>query len=364
MTSPLPSAATLPVQPAAGGSTVRSDDPDQTAGESIGGMVLDAVTLPGGSAVGEDLDRLFQADAGLDCVVVVAGRRPTHLVTRGHFYVKTGGRYGFTLYQKRPVEMVAKPDPLIVDDRVTVRRLAQLALARPLDSQYDPVIVTDPAGGVRGVVTIRQLIQRSAELEVQTARESNPLTRLPGSPRIHAWIEHGLAEDPDGGLTVLFTDLDSFKQLNDVYGLLTGDELVRRTAQLLAASLPLLGPEAQLGHAGGDDFVVVCRRPVAADALREVCARFDRERLGLFKSADLGRGYFYARDDRGNLNKVPLTTLSLTVVAARALGEERRPAAFSQAAASLRRTAKALTAALGRSAFVANDWQEGDAPHS
>lgn len=331
--------------------------------ESVGAMVLETVTLEGGSAVGEDLDRLFQADTELDCVVVVTGARPTHLVTREHFYIKTGGRYGFTLFQKRPVEAVAKPDPLVVDDAVTVTRLAQLALGRSRDSQYDPVIVTAPDGEVRGVVTIRQLIQRSAELAVQTAQVSNPLTRLPGSPLVHAWIERSLADDRDGALTVLFTDLDSFKQFNDVYGLLAGDELVRRTAQVLTACLPLLGPDARLGHAGGDDFVVVCRRPVEADALREVCARFDRERLGLFKAADLGRGYFYARDDRGNLNKVPLLTLSLTVIAARALGEERHPAAFSQAAASLRRTAKALTAALGRSAFVANDWQaEGEAP--
>jgi GGDEF domain-containing protein len=325
--------------------------------EAVGAMVIDTVTLPAGSAVGEDLDRMFKHDPELDCAVVVDGGRPTHLVTREHFYIKTGGPYGFTLYQKRPAESVAKADPLVVDETVTVTRLAQLALSRARDSQYDPVIVTGPAGGVRGIVTIRQLIQRAAELEVQSARLSNPLTRLPGPPMIQTWIEEGIAADRDGSLTVLFTDLDNFKQYNDVYGLTAGDEMVRRTALVLTAGLPLLGPEARLGHAGGDDFVVVSPRPVETDALREVCARFDRERLTLFKPADLGRGFFYARDDKGNLHKMPLLTLSLTVITSRALADERHPAIFSQVAASLRRTAKTLTTALGRSAFVVNDWR-------
>lgn len=146
--------------------------------------------------------------------------------------------------------------------------------------------------------------------------------------------------------------------VNDVYGLLQGDELVRTTARVLAEGIPLLGPDARLGHAGGDDFVIVSPRPVAADALREICARFDRERSALFHPGDLARGSFHARDDKGNLVKVPLTTLSLAVIPSRSLGSERHPAVFSQAAASLRRAARTLTSALGRSGFVAYDWRE------
>jgi len=222
-------------------------------------------TIEAGSALAEDLDRRFKADRELDCVVVVEAGIPTHLVTREHYYAKTGGPYGFTFYQKKPAEAVAKPDPLVVTEDVHVLSLARLALSRPRENQYDPLIVTDPAGRCRGIVTIRQLILKNAELEVQTAQLSNPLTHLPGTA------------------------------------------------------------------------------------------------LALFQPGDLARGFFHARDDRGNLVKVPLLTLSLAVVASRTLGTERHPAVFSQAAASLRRTAKTLTAALGRSGFVVHGWRDTEA---
>ncbi|HTQ80735.1 MAG TPA: diguanylate cyclase [Thermoanaerobaculia bacterium] len=325
---------------------------------AVGTIVQETVTIEAGSVLAEDLDRRFKADRELEGLVVVAGGIPTHLVTREHYYAKTGGPYGFTFYQKKPAEAVGKASPLVVTEATQILSLARLALARPREDQYDPLIVTDALGHCRGIVTIRQLILKAAELEVRTAQLSNPLTHLPGTALIQTWIEHGLAYDTDGELTVLFTDLDSFKEYNDVYGLLQGDELVRATARVLSESLPLLGPEARLGHAGGDDFVLVSPQAVSTEALREICARFDREKLDLFHPGDLARGFFQARDDKGNLVKVPLNTLALAVVPSRTLGAERHPAVFSQAAASLRRAAKTVTSALGRSGFVTHGWRE------
>lgn len=344
-----PAALPEPPSPAAPRSLLGLD-------EDVASMVVPTTTLEAGSALAEDLDRMFKAQQDLDCMVMAAGGRPTHLVTREHYYAITGGPYGFTLYQKKPAEVVAKAEPLVVAERTLVRQLAKLALSRPAKDQYDPVIVTDGQGLMRGVVTIKQLILRSAELEVQVAQLSNPLTNLPGSRMAQEWIARGLAEDEDGGLTVVFVDLDRFKEFNDVYGLVAGDELVRRTAAVLAAGLDLVGPAARLAHSGGDDFVLVSPRPVSTDGLREICARFDREKGDLFPPADLQRGFFVAADERGNAVQVPLTTLSLAVISSRSLGDERHPAIFSQLAASLRRTAKTVTAALGRSGFIANDF--------
>jgi GGDEF domain-containing protein len=324
---------------------------------TVSSMVAQTTLLESGTAIAGDLDRLFKADRELDCMVIQAGGRPTHLVTREHYYSVTGGPYGFTLYQKKPAEAVAKERPLAVGEDVAVRSLAKLALGRSRDDQYDPVIVTDGAGMIRGIVTIKQLLQTAADLEVRIAHLSNPLTGLPGGRMIQDWMKRGLAEDRDGGLTVVFTDLDRFKEYNDVYGLLMGDELVRRTADVIAGGLDLLGPDVRLGHDGGDDFVLVCPRPPAADALREICARFDREKLDLFRPADRERGSFEALDDKGNLLRVPLTTLSLAAITSRSLGDERHPAIFSQLAAGLRRQAKSVASALGGSAFTCNDWE-------
>jgi len=331
-----------------------------SAEEGVGAMIAEVLTIQAGTSLGEDLDRLFKADRDLECVVITAaGGRPTHLVTREHYYALTGGPYGYTLFQKKPAEAVGKADPLVVDAKAPVRQLTRLALDRSREDQYDPALVVDAAGNVLGMVTLKRLIQRAAEIEIQMAQLSNPLTNLPGSRLVQQWIERGLAADGDGGLTVTFIDLDRFKEFNDVYGLLTGDEMVRQTAKVLRDGLALLGPEAQLAHAGGDDFVIVSRRPPESDALRTICARFDQEKLALFRPEDAQRGYFHAADDRGNQIRVPLTTLSLVGLTSGSLGAERHPAVFSQLAAGLRRKAKSVAAALGRSSFILHDgWPE------
>src|SRR6185295_8229985 len=70
--------------------------------ETVAALAHPTVTLAAGAATGEDLDRLFKGDRELDCVVVLQAGRPTHLVTREHYYARTGGRYGFTVFQKKP----------------------------------------------------------------------------------------------------------------------------------------------------------------------------------------------------------------------------------------------------------------------
>jgi GGDEF domain-containing protein len=333
--------------------------PSSSVEEGIAAMVTEVLTLAAGSCLGEDLDRRFKSDRELECIVITTAGKPTHLVTREHYYALTGGPYGFTLFQKKPAEAVGKTSPLVVAATAPIRQLTRFALDRPREEQYDPIVVTGADGAVLGIVTLTRLIQRAAELEVRMAQLSNPLTHLPGSRLAQEWIEHGLAEDHDGGLTVIFIDLDRFKEFNDVYGLLIGDDMVRRTADVLSAGCELLGPEAQLSHAGGDDFVIVSRRPPASDALREICARFDREKLSLFRPEDVQRGFFHAADERGHPIRVPLTTLSLVGLTSASLGAERHPAVFSQRAAGLRRQAKTLAAALGRSSFILHDgWPE------
>ena len=84
-----------------------------------------------------------------------------------------------------------------------------------------------------------------------------------------------------------------------------------------------------------------------------------QEWIGQGLNRDRDRGFFEATDEKGNPVRVPLTTLSLAVINSRALGDERHPAIFSQLAAGFKQTAKAVTAALGRSGFATNDWGEG-----
>ncbi len=77
-----------------------------------------------------------------------------------------------------------------------------------------------------------------------------------------------------GDLALVVIDLDDFKDVNDGYGHLTGDEVLRVTAQLLRQSFR---QEDFLIRYGGDEFVVIAPGSDAARALSR--ARQAREAL-------------------------------------------------------------------------------------
>ncbi len=90
-----------------------------------------------------------------------------------------------------------------------------------------------------------------------------------------------LARAAAGGreVAVLVVDLDHFKQVNDRYGHLTGDAVLRRTAETLRGALR---PDTLLARFGGEEFVVLLPDAGAAAArataerLREAVERQPR----------------------------------------------------------------------------------------
>jgi EAL domain-containing protein (putative c-di-GMP-specific phosphodiesterase class I)/GGDEF domain-containing protein len=317
--------------------------------ETVGPLVIRCATIHERKKRGEDVDRIFRREPSVDHLTILRGEQPVGLLTRQHYYTKTGGPVGYHLFQWRPAEELARRTPLIVEDSINVTALAKLAMERPPDELYDPVIVTDAGGRLIGTVTIRQLIMRSTALEVQMAQGSSPLTGLPGNRSIERWILNAL-DQPAG--CVLYADLDRFKEYNDRYGFLQGDEMIRCVARVLSRTLPSLGAEARLGHIGGDDFVIVAPEAVDPEAVRNLCKQFDAARLELFAPDDVKSGCFRAVDRRGQEVLVPLVTLSVAIVPVEAVQSAEHPGALVQMAASLKRKVKEITAVQRQSAFL------------
>jgi diguanylate cyclase (GGDEF)-like protein len=83
------------------------------------------------------------------------------------------------------------------------------------------------------------------------------LTDLPNRIALHEVIGEALAEDDGAGrVTLLYMDVDGFKQVNDTLGHSTGDLLLRELAARLAHRTR---PTDVVGRLGGDEFVVVAR---------------------------------------------------------------------------------------------------------
>ncbi|MGF1466077.1 MAG: bifunctional diguanylate cyclase/phosphodiesterase [Sandaracinaceae bacterium] len=324
--------------------------------EHIGALVEEAPTVAPGTLTVAEVEARFRHIAQVDHAVVVVDGRPVGLLTRNDLYARTAGPFGYALMKRKPAEDVAKPAPTVVPSDLPVTEASERAMARPRDDLYDPVVVVDDDGRLVGTVTMKAIITRSIEVEVQTAKGSNPLTGLPGNHRIEAWIRSAF-DLPD--FAIVYADLDRFKEFNDRYGFLLGDEMIRLAAKVLAEGRDRLGPEASLGHIGGDDFVLVCPDGASPGVLDRVCADFDEQKARLFDAEDLARGAYRASDRRGRTVEIPLVTLSLSCIARARLGPDAHPALLSQIAASLKKKVKEITARERKSAWMEERRQYG-----
>lgn len=301
-------------------------------------MVLRPPTIEEEHGTGRTLEDLFRGSPLIDHIILVREGKPTGLVTRAHFQACSGGPFGYQLVQRKSAGELARRNMLVVQEGVEITALGRQAMDRAPESLYDPVVVTDRTGRFVGTVTMKDLINTAVRTEVQMAANANPLTGLPGNLMIQSWITEALDR---GTYTVIYADLDHFKEYNDSYGFSQGDSMIRLTARVLSENLRLLAPEANLGHLGGDDFLIVSKTIVPIDLIMAICRDFDEQKRALFTDIDFARGYYPAINRQGVQVDVPLVTMSVAVVPGNPDTPRREPHEMGEIAARLKRRIKA-----------------------
>ncbi|HWE29451.1 MAG TPA: GGDEF domain-containing protein, partial [Polyangia bacterium] len=113
------------------------------------------------------------------------------------------------------------------------------------------------------------------------------------------------AERDGTTVSVLFLDLDEFKNVNDTWGHLAGSRTLRETGQLIGASIP---PGAVAARYGGDEFVIILpgadsptaqavgealRRAIAATAFLTDAGEIGPGPAGLHVTASVGAASYH-----------------------------------------------------------------------
>ncbi len=298
---------------------------------------------------GESLDRLFRGNHSLDHVVLVNGEQPVGVITRQHFYSIIGGRFGYAIYQKKHVDLLAKQDFLVANDQMDLRDLGKRAMERSPGDLYDPVVVVDDRERLIGTITMKQLLSKAMDIELKIAMSANPLTQLPGNLIIEYWIDEAVTAN---SFSIAYADLSNFKEFNDIYGFAQGDELIRLAARILQRHTAAFSDGAKLGHIGGDDFVIVADGAVDPVALEAVRDDFDAERLRFFPQEDIDRGYYVAENRQGEQARIPLVALGIGVIGKDNFQRRPHPGRLAQAAALLKPRLRKEIRRTGRSAFL------------
>jgi diguanylate cyclase (GGDEF)-like protein len=146
------------------------------------------------------------------------------------------------------------------------------------------------------------------------AENANPLTKLPGNIVIREEVENRIKHNKK--FMVIYCDLDNFKAFNDNYGIHTGDDAIKLTADIFKEAIEAKGNQNDfIGHEGGDDFILLTT-PDKAKALGDyITSEFDKRIRSLYNKEDLGRGYIEAKARVGDeVFKFPITTISLAGV--------------------------------------------------
>jgi GGDEF domain-containing protein len=181
------------------------------------------------------------------------------------------------------------------------------AVERAFTAGADEVL---SAGCADGEATVRlDAMLRRSDRDVHV----HPSTRLPGAAEIDAEIDRRMV----GGeaFAACYADLDYFKEFNDRYSYYHGNRVIRMMSQILHDVVRgLCGTEGFIGHIGGDDFIFVIPISFIAQVCSEIISVFDSLIPLQYSDHDRRAGYFFGKDRRGQLHRVPLMTVSIGVV--------------------------------------------------
>jgi diguanylate cyclase (GGDEF)-like protein len=282
-----------------------------------------------------EASELFDAEPDVYGVVIVKDRVPVGLLMREKLYQLLAGQYGLSLYWNRSVAKIMDAEPLIVDERMPVEQVSQLAMTRNFSRMYDIVIITS-GGEMIGATSIRDLLECMTTLRTEEARTANPLTGLPGNEGIQFELQRRISTGQP--MAIVYADLDYFKWFNDCFGFGLGDELIRFLAELMGAAFKGgADPGAFVGHIGGDDFIAILDPGLAEEACAGLIERYDREVQAFY-----GDGEVRTVEDRhGNAVQQQGVTLSLSLMVWNATAP-LSPSGISKAAAKLKKKAKAV----------------------
>jgi PleD family two-component response regulator len=148
----------------------------------------------------------------------------------------------------------------------------------------------------------------------RSERESltDPRSGLPAGRLIEEQLRRIIRES---GWAFMDLRINHFEPFKDVYGFVAGDDVLRFTAMLIGEVLDELGTTGDfVGHAGGDNFVIITRDEIAANIRQKLKSRFAEEVQSHYNFMDRQQGFIIAPKADSQNEQIPLMTLSIGVV--------------------------------------------------
>lgn len=154
-------------------------------------------------------------------------------------------------------------------------------------------------------------VQRAIE-RAEMQNLTDPRSGLPAGRLIEEELRRIIRRDGWALMDVRINHFDPFKE---VYGFVAGDDVIRFTTMMMNEVIDEFGtPDDFIGHAGGDNFIIITNESNAAAVRDRIKERYRNEVLSHYNFMDREQGFIVASDSAGNPVQVPLMSIAIGLV--------------------------------------------------
>jgi diguanylate cyclase (GGDEF)-like protein len=261
--------------------------------------------------LGKDVLAYLQNHQHETDIVIVEKDVPLGLINKDSFLSQLATNYGLSIYSRRPIRLLLEAAPFQLDCNCSIDEAIRQAMQRSSDHIYDSIIITKNHRYF-GTATIKDLLEISTKIELNRAKDANPLTNLPGNKMIESELLY--YSNRQLPFTAIYIDLDNFKAYNDIYGFAAGDRVLLSTAAILNQCAKEICPKSFVGHIGGDDFILFLPGTDYQKICDYIIEVFANKAKTFYSKEHQMQGYIIAKNRQDQLSQFPLMTLSLAVL--------------------------------------------------
>ena len=148
----------------------------------------------------------------------------------------------------------------------------------------------------------------------RSERESltDPRSGLPAGRLIEEQLRRIIREEE---WALMDLRISHFAAFSDIYGFVAGDDVLRFSAMLLGEVVDKYGtPNDFIGHAGGDNFIIISTDDAASKIIKVLRERFDEEVQTHYNFMDREQGFVQTPNADGEMVQSPLMVMTAGMV--------------------------------------------------
>lgn len=252
-----------------------------------------------------DVINIVDEDSSIPGFCITDSDNLVGVITRNELYSNLSGPFGYSLNSNKPIINIMSKDFLSVDYKTPIDTVAKHAMKREYSKLYDFITITKDEK-YYGIVTVKDLLEKSIQIEVHNAKHINPLSELPGNLLIEMNLEECIHTQEN--YCVLYFDINNFKSYNDVYGFEKGDVVLKKLTAILKRNIP---QHEFIGHIGGDDFIAILLSSEPEELCNNIINDFTESVYKFYNINDFNRGYIISSNRRGIKESFPLLSISI-----------------------------------------------------